>query len=139
MGLVDGILNRHNLKVKNKSVPYHFEIHDDKYCLEVESLLDRGTVSDLFFKGLKKMRKKSSIVSDSELPASFSANPKQLKALERVVINKRFLEDVSKQIRKDVPTFKIINSSLGLLSWEAQGVDQYKQRIVINGVCFYEE
>ena len=139
MSFISGLLATRGLKGKSKSVPFHFEIHGDQYSLDVDSLLDKGTVFDLFFKGVKKMRKKASIGEEDALPESFSANPQQLKALSKLVINKRFLEDVSKQIRKDVPTFKILNEHLVSLTWEAQGIDQYKQNIRIIGTCYYEE
>jgi len=137
LGLVDSILNRHSLKVKSKAVPFHFEIHGDQYLLEVESILDKALVWDLFFKGVKKMRKKVSVGED--LPVSFSANPQQLKALEKLVINKDFLVKVVKQVQKDVPTFTILNSRLDSLKWNAQGIGKYTQKIVIKGVCYYEE
>jgi hypothetical protein len=139
MGFIGGLLAKRRLKGKSKAVPFHFEIHGDQYSLDVESLIEQGAVFDLFFKGVKKMRKKASISEGDKLPDSFSANPQQLKALSKVVINKRFLEDVSKQVRKDVPTFKIIDEKLVSLTWEAQGIDQYKQNITISGVCYYEE
>ena len=139
MGLIDSIINRHSLKFKSKPVPYSFEIHGDKYSVSVESVLDKAVVWDLFFKGVKKLRKKATVSESDELPVSFSANPQQLKALESVVINKGFLEKVSDQVRKDVPSFKIINSGLDSLNWEAKGIDQYTQKIVITGICYYEE
>jgi len=139
MGLIDSILNRHSLKVKSKSVPFHFEIHGDKYSLEVKSVLDKSSVWDLFFKGVKKIRRKASVIESGELPDSFSADKKQLKALESLVVNKRFLEDVVKQVQKDVPSFKIINSRLDSLHWVADGLTNYNQTIVISGVCYYEE
>lgn len=139
MGLIDSILNKHTLKVKSKSVPFHFEIHGDEYLLEVDSVLSKESIFDLFFKGVKKLRKKSRLGVVDAMPESFTANKQQLKALESVVINKAFLEDVSKQVRKDVPSFKIINYKLDSLSWEAFSIDQYKQSIVIKGICYYEE
>jgi hypothetical protein len=139
MGLVDSILNRHSLKVKPKQVPYGFEIHGDKYSVAVESVLDKALVWDLFFKGVKKMRRKASVIESGELPTSFSANPQQLKALENLVINKDFLNEVVKQVQEDVPSFKIINTELDSLTWEALGIDKYTQRIKIKGVCYYEE
>jgi hypothetical protein len=139
MGLIDSILRGHSLKFKTASVPFHFEIHKDEYLLSVESVLDKAVVWDLFFKGVKKLRKKAVIGEVDELPVSFSANPQQLKALENVVINKSFLENVSKQVQKDVPSFKIINSKLDSLQWNALGTDKYTQKIVIKGICYYEE
>jgi len=139
MGLFKGLLAKRGLNGKSKSVPFHFEIHEDQYWLEIESLIDKSTMFDLFFKGVRKMRKKASVKEMDKLPSIFSANPQQLKALANLVINKRFLEDVSKQIRKDVPTFKIIDERLDSLTWEVQGIGQYKQKIRISGTCYYEE
>lgn len=139
MGLIGKLISKKGLKGKSKAVHFHFEIHGDQYFLDVDSLIDKGTVFELFFKGVKKMRKKASVSEGGELPSSFSANPQQLKALAKLVINKRFLEDVSKQVRKDIPTFKILDECLVSLTWVAEGIDKYKQNIQISGTCYYEE
>lgn len=140
MGLWD-LINKHsrNVSFKSKAVPFHFEVHGDKYSVEVTSELDKGQVFDLFFKGVKKLRSKTDRGTAEDLPSCFSASKQQLKALESLVVNKRFLEDVLKQVKKDIPSFKIINSVIGKLTWEAIGKDKYLQTIVIEGICYYEE
>jgi hypothetical protein len=124
---------------KKASVPFHFEIHDDEFLVETVSVLDKGKVFDMFFKGVKRLRKKSEFDSWEELPDSFNASPQQLKSVAPVVVNKRFLEDIAKQVRLDIPSFKIINSSLEEVSFNSINPKQYNQKIVIKGVCFYEE
>jgi hypothetical protein len=124
---------------KKSSVPFHFEIHDDEFLVETVSVLDKGKVFDMFFKGVKRLRKKSEFDSWEELPDSFNASPQQLKSVAPVVVNKRFLEDIVKQVRLDIPSFKIINSSLEEVSFNSINPKQYTQKIVIKGVCFYEE
>jgi hypothetical protein len=124
---------------KKASVPFHFEIHDDEFFVETVSVLDKGKVFDMFFKGVKRLRKKSEFDSWEELPDSFNASPQQLKSVAPVVVNKRFLEDIVKQVRLDIPSFKIINSSLEEVSFNSINPKQYTQKIVIKGVCFYEE
>jgi hypothetical protein len=127
-------------KLRKKScVPFHFEIHDDEFLVETTSVLDKGKVFDMFFKGVKRLRKKSEFDSWEELPDSFKASPQQLKSVAPVVVNKHFLEDIAKQVRLDIPSFKIINSSLKEVSFNSINPKQYNQKIVIKGVCFYEE
>jgi hypothetical protein len=120
-------------------VPFHFEIHADKYLVDVVSEVDKSVVFELFFKGLKKLRVKSVVDNVEGLPSSFSADKKQLKALESLVVNKDFLNKITKQIVLDIPSFKIIDSGLGSLSWEQVSPNAYKQSIRIIGVCYYEE
>jgi hypothetical protein len=124
---------------KKSSVPFHFEIHDDEFLVETVSVLDKGKVFDMFFKGVKRLRKKSEFDSWEELPDSFNASPQQLKSVAPVVVNKRFLEDIAKQVRLDIPSFKIINSGLDEISFTSTNSNQYTQKIVIKGVCFCEE
>jgi len=129
---------------KKSSVPFHFEIHDDEFLVETVSVLDKGKVFDMFYKGVKRLRKKSEFDSWEELPDSFNASPQQLKSVQLksvapVVVNKRFLEDIAKQVRLDIPSFKIINSGLDEISFTSTNSNQYTQKIVIKGVCFCEE
>jgi hypothetical protein len=100
--------------------------------------LDKAVVWDLFFKGVKKLRKKTKL-KDEDMPQMFAANKQQLKALESLVINKGFMEEIAKQVKKDVPSFQIINSRLNSLEWNALGIDKYTQKIMIKGICYYEE
>lgn len=124
---------------KKSSVPFHFEIHGDEFLVELKSELDKGKVFDMFFKGVKRLRKKSSINSWEEVPDFFEADLKQRKSVEKLVVNKRFLEDISKQVRLDVPSFKIISSGLDELIFTSISIDKMEQKIVIKGICFYEE
>lgn len=135
------LVKKHSRKLENKStrVPFSFEIHADEYSLSVKSVLDKSAVFELFFKGVKRLRQKSEVNSIDFLPDVFKANKQQLKALESVVINADFLAKVSKQVIIDVPTFKILNSRLDSLTWEAIGKDKYLQSITIKGTCYYEE
>ncbi|HNV61754.1 MAG TPA: hypothetical protein PKN54_02305 [Candidatus Cloacimonas acidaminovorans] len=123
---------------EQKSVPFHFEVHGDSFFIVLESVIDKSSVFDLFFKGVKRLRQKTSASVDS-MPDSFIADSKQLKALESLVINKHFIEDIIKQVRKDIPSFKILSSNLSELSWNTISIGKYKQKIKINGICYYEE
>lgn len=135
------VRKRLGLKKSNSGsskVPFEFEIHGDSFSINVHSELDKSLVFDLFFKGLKKLKVKSVLVEE-DMPKFFNADSQQLKALESLVVNKKFIEDVVKQVKKDIPTFKILSQSLNALSWEQISVDKYKQSIVISGICYYEE
>ena len=84
------------------------------------------------------MHKKSGVSVD-ELPDFFKADEKQRKALAKLVVNNRFLEDIIKQVRKDIPTFNILNSELRELTFTLVGPNQYEQKIVMGGTCYCEE
>jgi hypothetical protein len=126
-------------KLRNKKkLEYHFEIHEDKYSILLQSKIDKGAMYKLFINGFKKLHKKSSLNLE-DMPDSFIADEKQRKSLTNLVINKRFISDVEKDVKKDIPSFKIIDNCLNELKWESINLVQYNQTIVIEGVCYYEE
>ncbi len=127
------------LKRKKKSVPFHFEIHDEQFELSVVSDIAKTKVYAMFSKGMKRIRQKKNLFEEDNMPESFSANKSQLKSLARLVVNARFLNDISEQVRLDVPTFNIIDSGLAELTWESSSLTHYQQKIVIKGICYYEE
>ena len=126
-------------KIKNrKPLAYHFEIHEDEYSILIESEIEKGAMYELFVKGVSKLRKKQSL-DFNDMPDSFVADEKQRKSLTKLVVNKRFVKDVEKEVKKDIPSFHIMDSELGELKWESISLTHYNQTILIKGVCYYEE
>jgi hypothetical protein len=124
---------------RKKSIPYHFEIHGDEFFVEVVSEQDREKIFGLFKQFLKKKKLDGSKVSVDDVPDFFEADKNQRKQLAKFVLNKGFLEDISKDIRKDVPTFNIVDSWVGKLEFRLIGLGKYEQKLRIKGVCYYEE
>lgn len=137
-GWITKLRNVRALKKSKSSIPFHFEIHGDDFVIELKSLIDKSQVFKLFFGGLKKLHKKS-VIGVDELPDFFKADEKQRKALAKLVVNNRFLEDIVKQVQKDIPSFNILDSELRELTFTLVGPNQYEQKIVMGGTCYYEE